>query len=156
MTIWMIGEAPTRNTTEPFVGRAGSRLSAMAGFNVRKEFRCTNVLKEWPGQARNKGAQFPIGPARIGAEKLLWQVKPEDRVIVVGGRCASKAFRFKPEVKPYEWTTLALGTRMNFISGLAQVKICMIPHPTSINQHWNDPANVERLREFLDQARNLT
>lgn len=156
MTVWLIGEAPTRHTTEPFVGSAGNRLSKMAGFDVRKEFHCVNVLKEWPGRSNSKGAEFPVGPARRGAQELLRWVNLEDKLIVVGGRCAKKAFRFNPEIEAYEWTSIVEGTAMNFPAHLGWTRITYIPHPSGVNQHWNLPENVERLREFLDYVRKTT
>jgi len=155
--IWLIGEAPTRHTTEAFAGRSGNKMSEMAGFNVRRIFRCTNVLEEWPGKMNSKGAQFPLVDARKGVRRLLLDEElnpPTDRLLLVGGRVV-KAFMMSRSIEPYRWTTMRQSSKFVIPRPILDMPIAYVPHPSGINQHWNDARNVVKFREFMQDCLTL-
>lgn len=157
MTWWLIGEAPTRTTTEPFVGDAARNLEKMIGFDFRPMFKLTNVLDTWPGPGHSKGARFPIGPAREGALRLFRRFEPGDRIVLVGGRVAERAFMIRKS-PAYDWNVMYNVSEWGYNGGPSndslRTWVAWVPHPSRINMAWNDPANVLKMRSFFSDIRD--
>lgn len=145
----LVGEAPPqsrmRDTPDspPFSGASGRRLSDLLGVDVTKVFDTRNVFSIWPGPGGN-GSKFPMGPAKRAAGDFVRKLDPQAmRVILVGSRVA-KAFQvyYLPLLK---WRTV----QFNWSKGSRILVVSRIPHPSGVNQDWNDPVTVERVRIFL-------
>lgn len=136
----LVGEAPNRMGGEPFTGRAGRVLEALAGFPPRREFDCVNLLQSWPGQA-GKGSAFPLHDARVAAAAML-AVLPQGRVVVIAGKRAAAAFGIR---RPEFLRWYAVGGKV----------LGVLPHPSGINRWLNDPTNRAAAGQFLRSARTL-
>jgi uracil-DNA glycosylase len=139
----LVGEAPARTTVgaRPFSGRTGARLAELAGVErLRDSFEVVNLLDRWPGPTGAKGSEFPMEVARARAAAMVPRLVLRRRRVVLVGRRVAGAFRLAR--LPYlSWER---------IDGLAEVAV--LPHPSGVNQWYNDPGNVERARRFLREA----
>ncbi len=136
----LVGEAPCKAGGEPFTGRSGSVLEALAGFPPRREFECVNLLRTWPGHA-GKGSAFPAAEARAAAQAML-SVLTRGRVVLVAGKRVAGAFGIRqPEY-----------LRWYHLEGLL---VGVLPHPSGINRWLNDPVNREAAGRFLRSARTV-
>jgi uracil-DNA glycosylase len=85
----------------------------------------TNLLKRFPG-AQSKGAAFPLAEAREAVRRLERRTPKRVSMVLLGKRVGA-AFGAKGGY--FEWTTVR-GRR-----------VMVFPHPSGINQWWNDPEN---------------
>lgn len=140
----LLGEAPGRGAdpTRPLVGgRSGGRLQAAAGMTLRQyveAFARVNLIDV--EQVRDgKGSAFPMDLARERAS-VLADAFAGRRVLFVGRRVAR-----------------AFGLRSDYLvwNGNTRFEWAIIPHPSGINQWWNDPENVERAGRFLRAAAGM-
>jgi len=89
-----------------------------------------NLLSEFPGR-QSKGCAFPIGPAREAARRYK-RGTPKSVPLVLLGRRVSRAFGLSGTAPILEWIEH---------EGRA---VMVFPHPSGINQWWNDPSNRKR------------
>lgn len=89
----LVGEASNIPGGEPFGGRSGAVLAAMAGLTFdefRRRFDRVNLLRRWPGRepGQAKGHKFPLAAARHAAARL----DVRGRRVVLAGRRVALAF----------------------------------------------------------------
>lgn len=156
----LLGEAPGRGFDDQpaFSSRSGQRLSELLGVDVRQVFKCQNLLPAWPGKGSSKGAAFPAVEARQAAEQFMQRLclasmdrEGRDRRIILAGTRVAKAMRVRPGVPILTWTSFWVGSTTHWCG---DHEFAVLPHPSGVNRWWNDPACVERARQFLlDEAR---
>lgn len=111
-------------------------------FDFIVDTRHANLLGRWPGPAR-RGSAFPMKEARAAAGAFLEVidiVRPE--VILLAGRRVAAAFHHNMHHE---------GTDYFEELELAGREARVVPHPSGVNRWWNDPANRERARKFLEK-----
>lgn len=131
MELLLVGEAPNASGEgrRPNTTFTGGRIAKMGGHDLPR----TNLLREWPGP-QGRGSAFPMSLARPAA-KRLWRRKPKRVAFVFVGKRVSQAFGWKGEF--FEW------------GDLDGRQVVSMPHPSGINQWWNDPANHEAASAFI-------
>lgn len=147
--VLLVAQAPSRTAgrDRALSGRSGQRLAAFADLSFPDEFfesfDTVNVLARWPGKHggkyryREKGDRFPIAAARRKARQITKTFDRYSAVVLCGSRVA-RAFDMK--VGFFEWGELH-GTPC----------VC-IPHPSGVNQKYNDPATRLAARHVLREA----
>lgn len=150
MRLLFIGQAPSRETEgkPPFTGKCGKFLAEdLMGLSQEQMLRdhdFLNVFDHWPGKGIG-GDKFPMAEAKIRAKKMLDQLK--DRTVVLLGANVARAFgaiRFK-YLGVYE---LRHPDRPSEVISRA---LTVVPHPSGVNRHWNNPKNREVAKSFLMQ-----
>lgn len=139
----IIGQAPSRRSdpSEPLSGTSGRRLARLCDMTLDgflTTFERRNLIESYRGPAL-KGDRF-VGLREARQAALALRPGLAGRKTVVVGFAVAKAFRLT--VPPFafvaHWET----------------EFAFIPHPSSINLWWNEPANEARARVFLrDLAR---
>lgn len=144
----LVGQAPYRggDPTKPLTGRTGKKLAKLAGlkFPVQyaRTFELRNVLDFYPGRSpHGKGDAFPLVDARMAADELVRELS--GRTVVMLGQGVARAFRI-PGLPFLNWHV-----ERGIVWGL-------MPHPSPIVRWWNIEENVERAREFLGRAAELS
>lgn len=139
MRVLLVGQAPSRDTCggPPFSGRSGRRLADLAGVKhdeLREVFALVNLLDRWPGK-NGRGDAFPMGEARAAAARL--DLSKHDVVVLVG-KSVARAF--------------GIGEAEYFAERVGGVFV--VPHPSGVNRWWNDAANEERARRFMEELKH--
>jgi uracil-DNA glycosylase len=148
-----IGEAPSPSTSRfgshPLVGMTGARLAQWARLSP-SEFHaraaCVNLFwqvpQRWEAKAARRQAEWLWASITQPKEQVLdhygaWvrEVAVGAPVILLGERVAA-AFGMA-SLRPYQLTQTA---------GPA---VAVMPHPSGLNHHWNEAANVRRAERFL-------
>lgn len=132
--ILLIGEAPSRTSDPktPFSGRSGDRLRSLADLD---RFELRNLLDEYPG-AGTKGTLWDATGARVRAREVATGL--DGRAVVFVGRRVATAFGHRT-IPWCEWRPDVRG-----------FDVAAIPHPSGIVRFWNDAANVDAVRSFLE------
>lgn len=142
--IAIVGEAPGPNTDPgmafyPYPERsAAGRLKALLGWDRREyltTFARSNLLDEYPGSS------FPIGRARAQAEPTAQRLAP--RPLLLMGRGVAMAFSF-PHDRLLVWE--------DYLLGVTLVRAAVVPHTSGRNLWYNDPANREAARAFIQKS----
>jgi hypothetical protein len=152
-TVWFIGEAPRPATSRP--GRAsrveesGRQLAqwadlSMAEFQARATLR--NLYDEQPDTWSREGARLRAsGPllAEVLGSSLRHNEPP--LVVLLGEKvreawCGSAVTR---------WSPYAVQSAYHHF-------IAWMPHPSAVNPHWKDEANVRRAERFLHRVLAVT
>lgn len=117
---------------------AGLLGASIEEFERRVDRR--NLLPEWPGRAGSKGDVFPMALAAGKAAAMASSLLGARSVLL--GRGVAAAFGL---VAPFlEWRRVG-----------GNLFACL-PHPSGINLWWNDPANRDAARAFMEDAWRLT
>lgn len=143
-----IGQAPSRETDgkPPFVGKCGAFLAGLMGLSqdeMLSQHEFINLLPRWPGKGVN-GDLFPIIQARAAAKKLLPSLFGR-RVILLGSNVARAfgATSFQYYAGPYEVHDLEDSNKITI------PWLVVIPHPSGVNRHWNNPTSRDVARKFF-------
>lgn len=138
-TILIVGQGPSKSGVGkmPLDGDKGSgaKLAELAGVTaeqLHEKAECINLLTEWYG-SNGKGDKFPMEFAKENAASLKPLFAQYKHVILLGSNVAA-AFGYKS--KTLHWFG-------------KDPLIAIVPHPSGVNRHWNDPANVEHAKLFL-------
>lgn len=138
----LLGEAPAKEMDgfdrPAFTSMSGRRLSKLIGCEVTEVFETMNLLDFWPGDA-GKGSLFPREEACRAALKVWKELEhrdPKPRVILAGRRVATAMA--VPKAVPY----------LTWIK-INQVNLAVLPHPSGINQWWNDLTSMRKAQDFL-------
>jgi hypothetical protein len=108
---------------------SGRRLAQLGGGALPR----TNVIQRYPGRS-GKGAAFPLDEARVGLARLRRRTPLRVAFVYVGKRVAAADGWRGPYLQWGEHRGRLVAT---------------LPHPSGINQWWNDPANVELAGRFV-------
>jgi uracil-DNA glycosylase len=150
----LVGEAPARTKVgEPaFTSRSGEFLSSVAGFDVRDEFTCRNLLDYWPGPS-SKGSLFPREEGREAAEKLIraYAKRYPNKTLhfILAGRRVSGAFGVTKQTQLLDWLPFHLVTTLDEDIP-HRWWVTVIPHPSLVNRFWNKLENHEAVKQFLN------
>jgi len=132
----VFGEAPGPTPGAP-LAQARKRIGELIGLTpdeMAERFEWRNLLDEWPGYGPGGGSAFPKNAARHRARYELVHHRPltmtTNRRFIYLGKRVAEAFHFDEQ-----WLTWR-----------NDQAIC--PHPSGLNRWWNEPANLERAREF--------
>lgn len=148
MTPRLLAEAPGRGVRRPFRpldGRGGTVLAGCARLTLPElleSFETVNLLGRWPGP-RGKGSAWDRAAAQRAARRT-----PLRGVTIVLGRRVMDAYASTtyPWLKGAEWGEWRVGPRGQ--------RVAALPHPSGINQLYNNPevrALVGRvLREAME------
>lgn len=136
---WFIGEAPSPSTSRyggtPLVGESGRRLATWAGLSqaeFRRRAECRNLFQAIPQRWSRTDARLmaeAVAGAAFGA--------PEAPLLVLLGERVAEAFKLAGR-EPYR--------EMQLLSGL---RVATMPHPSGLNHHWNEEANIRAAEVFL-------
>ena len=146
MSAWLYGQAPSRSRPkgDAFEGAPnGTFLAELAGTSeaeLRQLVRMRNLLHCYPGPAAGKGDLFPRAEAQAAATRESGWWREGDRV-VFAGRAVAAAFGFRER----EW----LRWRWVRSRGGTGVWAAVFPHPSRVNQYWNDEARCRAAAWFL-------
>lgn len=111
------------------------KLTGLTLPQYARRFERQNLLSAFPGSAPIKGDLFPSAKARVAAERVVPSLV--GRTVILVGRAVSQAFGLA-ELGFYEWADDPRGFR-----------VAVIPHPSGINFHWNEPgAKAEAIGFF--------
>lgn len=130
MSVLIVGEAPNASG-QVFYRSSGSYFRGRV-----PPLAATNLFHEWPG-ADGKGSAFPIQEARERVRKLERR-NPKRVAFVLLGKRLGRAFGLDGKYRPGYLQWQEVRGRM----------VCVFPHPSGINQWWNDPANVAAAEAF--------
>ena len=129
---------PNHYAMYPYPERsAAGRLKKLLGWSrteYLQVFARANLLDFYPGQT------FPLAVARPLAAPLAQRLAP--RPLILLGRGVAGAFSL-PTQEVCEWQDYLLGSTL--------IRAAMIPHPSGLNQWYNQPGNRERVRAWLQQ-----
>lgn len=153
MPLLLVGEAPnaTRASDDPsnaLCGSAYAKYGQPLGFSLDAWRSCIdriNLFSHYPGQ-QGKGSAFPMVAAKVQAQALLPMLA--GRIVVFLGKRVAAAFGLRL-ITYGTWTVLDH-------PGVAEIsfRLMVLPHPSGINQIWNDPrqrdAAVQAFLEALD------
>jgi uracil-DNA glycosylase len=145
----IIGQAPARGNEHkpPFSGKSGARLARLAGVGdtgdvLPQYFDLYNILDYWPGKAV-KGDAFDMTEGAAKGRQLmldLFQLYTSRRILLMG-RKVRRCMGVQGSQREYlEW----------FQFGPHQA--CIFPHPSGVNQWWNDSVNTARARVLIQGA----
>lgn len=114
----------------------------LSGDDLWPTFNLTNLMKMWPGKKSDKGDDFDMGEAREAVEVILMGLerRPPSYVLLMG-RKVQQAFRLK-ELKYLERYAI---NRFP----LDRHRVIVFPHPSGLNQWYNDQDNVKRASQIL-------
>jgi uracil-DNA glycosylase len=116
---------------------SGLRLARLAGVGTLHDHaRVVNLLDKFPGKA-GKGDAFPIAQARFRAGRMRFGGA---RTVIFVGKNVARAFGVN--------RTAAFFEHFIFWKGGRSFHAWLSPHPSGANHWWNDPANVEKARNF--------
>lgn len=150
MRALFIGEAPSRSTSRSgaaLVGETGRRLASWAGVSAsefHKRVACRNLFDHLP-------SKWDREEAMMRAALLLVREHgghaPSLPVVLLGEKVAD-AFGVKDDQRhtPYRWYPYPTAAR----------RFAVMPHPSGLNHHWNDEANVRRAERFLRRLLGVT
>lgn len=147
----LVGEAPGSGSligreNEALTGSSGRNLCKIAGWEwkdylsktERRNLFYVEIPHEaWrPDLARTQAA-FEIGD--IAGRGI--------RVVVLGDR-VRQAFQsfLKVEIPRFDWVLAGAKVRRHDF----RFTVAAVPHPSGRNRYWNDSANVEEARRFLE------
>lgn len=140
----IIGQAPARGNDGllPFAGKSGARLARVAGVGdtgdvLKNYFDLRNLLSFYPGKRGRKGDEFDLTQAKDAADQMkTWLLTRKGRVILLMGKEVAKAFGCPCQeyFRPWYWH---------------QHTVIIFPHPSGVNQWWNDAANVKEAEGYL-------
>lgn len=137
----IIGQAPARGSTMPFVGQSGRRLARLAGLDLEELHRrveMTNILEEWPGRT-GKGDDFPMALAREKAAALIQRLeRQEPRRILLMGRKVKRAMGANV-YEYFQWWPFDQHNAMIF------------PHPSGVNHLWNEAGTHMLARHVMEK-----
>lgn len=163
----LVGEAPSSSTDgePPFSGRSGRRLAELIGIRFEDLpcfFELHNLFDRYPG-SNGKGSDFPLDLARDRARelapKLVPHALPYRRVILAGHRVAQAFGLGTPDPTGNDLMTWVSSVPRLTAPELAERDFiyAVVPHPSGVNQWWNEPGNVQRAARFLREcARSST
>jgi hypothetical protein len=143
----LVGEAPGPRTRAdcPFYpyppNSAAGRLLAILGWTRSKyllTFARINLLSEWPGPS------FPVAKARECVPLVVSTMHP--RPMLLMGKGVAAAFGVS-ELAPLTLYTVPLPHEE---LGTVFARIAIVPHTSGRNLWYNDPANRDAVREFID------
>jgi hypothetical protein len=127
-------------------GSVGLRLAQILDLPIerfRSSFARRNLNARWNGK-KGKGDEFDRAEAKAAAE--LVDAEGFNRFVLLGEE-VSRAFGFK-------FSALEIRTRPH-----DPRRYLCFPHPSGINQWWNDSFNrfraAKRLREFIDPCQHV-
>lgn len=109
--------------------------------------RMRSLVPDWRDRALGVNAwpskrDYEAGrPSNV--ESILRQTQCE--IIIALGREVTR-WLSTPPGPFYSWQTLKRAPDWRSID------VLLFPHPSGLNRHWNDPANVRRARESLQDA----
>lgn len=138
----LVGEQPGPRSNPrlplwPYPPRsAGGRLHAMSGLPIREyllRLARVNILRQ-PGR-------WDAHDAANRVRRLVTDLPSGARVVLVGARARDAVMGHPPG--PWPWFDR---------QPLANLEMVAIPHPSGINQAYNDPAVVARAREAVRWA----
>lgn len=135
----IVGEAPNkkgRPGDTSIAGRCGKKLAELCGCTLDEYldvFERRNVLSTYPG-ASGKGSAFSSPAIKRRATILRRAFRPGRTVILLGYRSA-RAFG----VKAKYFEPVKVGSAAAIV----------VPHPSGINRWYNDPANVRKMKRFM-------
>jgi hypothetical protein len=105
-------------------------------------FDLLNLMAKWPGKSGSKGDDFDMGEARRSVDDILIGLgyRPPSYILIMG-RKVEQAFRIKklPYLERYALKTEPLNRH----------RVIIFPHPSGINQFWNNRENYERAERVL-------
>lgn len=150
----IVGEAPARTTPPgslPLSGRPAVVLCQAAGIDpgptgdcrdaLARRYDLANLLGSWPGPS-GVGAALPAAEARDAADRL----DLTDRVVVLLGRRVAAAVGVQ-QLAFFDWRTRDLPVPAR--------ALVVVPHPSGLNRHLNDPRVRDALGRALRRARSL-
>lgn len=143
--VLLIGQAPSRRgrPDRPLIGgRSGAFLMELTGCGLQqyvRRFERRNLLAEFPGSAPH-GDLFPRLEAREAAERLLPELA--GRRVVLVGRAVAEAFS-QGTGEFYQWVRDERG-----------FEFAVIPHPSPVNRHWNEPGARAAAMGFFARLAN--
>jgi len=145
----IVGQAPSRTTDGALAlsGRCGEKLAQLAGFENAEQLaraaRLVNLVDRYPGTA-GKGDYFPRRLGRVRATTLFRELQ-ETRghtIVVLLGDAVYQSF--------FSYRRFPYFARDRFRDRAAGVlDFYRVPHPSTVNRWWNEPANVRRARRFF-------
>lgn len=160
MELLIVGEAPSRTTSEPLSGRSGARIAELMGLTTEtfvERFDRVNLLDEYPG-SDGKGTAFPFLPAMARAFEL--REGPWTHYLLLGRRVAG-AFGLRDDAEFLRWYEL-VGLRIVVPDGelfprsSEPKRAVVLPHPSGIVRWWNTTANRRAARAFLRRLERET
>lgn len=141
----MIGEAPSKNehVPQPLSGRVGRRMAECCGMTLASflgHFERTNLLKVRQ-DTKEKGFEFDAAAGSNAAHEMADPAFSsfalhDDRVVLLLGHRVATAFG----AANVYFMEQHVGTR---------AKVYVLPHPSGVNRWWNEPANLNTMREFM-------
>lgn len=147
MRIQFVGQAPSRETDgkPPFTGKCGRFLAELLGTTQEQmllDHKFINVLDSWPGKGIG-GDKFPMPAAKISARKKLMGLK--GKLCILLGNNVARAFDCK-QFQYFSWYEIR--NPENF-SEVIVPWMTIIPHPSGLVRHWNNPDNRLLAAKFL-------
>jgi uracil-DNA glycosylase len=148
----LLGEAPGPNTRAdlpfyPYPERsAAGRLLSILGW-TRSEYLRTfaraNVLDAYPGPT------FPVVQGRIAAHAKARELAP--RPILLMGKGVSASFMLPADTPILTWVEKRL---ILTAPTPIDVRVAIVPHTSGRNLFYNDPANRDAVKRFIEEARD--
>lgn len=144
MRVLVVGQAPARSTRSGAAAlqdsASGDRLERLLGLQpgtLLAFVETANLLDCYPGEVRpgQSGDRFDWAEARRGAERL--DLDGVDLLVLLGAAVA-RAFRV-PEPAGLLSATTVRG-----------VRAVVLPHPSGASRWWNDRANRNAARRFVE------
>lgn len=173
----LLGEAPNDATADrpelwlrpdrSGINHSANRLLRFSGMQLTqflRTFERDNILHHAPDR-EGKGYGFPLDQARPEVPARLRRFIDEELlgVLVLGRRAANCMSWWEHDedcnptakvpasrVRPFEWHYVSSWTRRQSCPMMSPTApAVMVPHPSGINQWWNDEANRAAALEFF-------
>lgn len=138
-----VGQSPAQDGDpwRPMTGRFMNFVLALTGwdqYSYRTRFDFVNLVDRFPGKS-GKGDAFPMDEARWKANLLAWHGDLDGRLIVCWGRSVARALQVNYAVE-FCYLNYSPGGRPYHL----------MPHPSGINQWWNDSSNRRLAADTLN------
>jgi hypothetical protein len=143
----IVGEAPGPRTRSdlPFYpyppNSAAGRLLTYLGWTRRRyllTFARMNLLSEWPGSS------FPVARARECVPQVVAALHPRPMLLMGKGVVSAFGLSHLPLL------TLTEVSLPHAKDGVVTARVALVPHTSGRNLWYNDAANREAVREFVD------
>lgn len=165
----LVGQAPSKTSGKrPFAASSISciRLAQLLDVfpcDVHLLLDCRNLLQSWPGYTRGNGHGKPDGARRNGGDHFPWAEAcraamrlaasvPYGSKVIFAGQKVAECFGLRRLV-PLAWYEVDVESAATVIAGMQKViQVALLPHPSGVNQWYNDTENTQRAASFLRGA----